>query len=210
MKTETRLRGAELKQALVDAAERVVREEGVRALTARRVAADVGVAVGTTYNVFENLDALVTEVNRRTLSLLAEELGRIETAGRSTRDILLDFADGYVRFVRDNRNCWLAVFEIEMPDLTEEVPNQSYIDSLFGFLETAIRSGFPDLDEDQVRHSVRGLWAMVHGLLMLSESNRLDVIRLDDIRPTIEHLVTCHLAGLEAGAARSGHPGLVM
>lgn len=201
MKTATRLRGDDLRRALVDAAEAVVRKEGVRALTARRVAADVGVAVGTTYNVFENLDALVTAVNRRTLSRLAEDLGRIETVGRSTKDILLAFADGYIRFVRENRNCWLAVFEIEMPDLSEEVPNQGYIDRLFGFLEKAIRSGFPGLGDAAVRHSARGLWATVHGLLMLSESNRLDVIRLDDIRPTIEHLVTCHLAGLEAGAA---------
>jgi hypothetical protein len=47
------------------------------------------------------------------------------------------------------------------------------------------------------RRSARGLWAAVHGLLILSASSRLPAIRLENVRPTIDHLVTCHLFGLD-------------
>jgi hypothetical protein len=33
---------------------------------------------------------------------------------------------------------------------------------------------------------------------MLSASSRLPAIRLENVRPTIDHLVTCHLLGLDA------------
>ena len=201
MTADKKLRGDDLRLAMIDAAERVIEAEGLKALTARRVAGDVGVAVGTTYNVFENLFALVAEVNTRTLAMLAREIAGIEIAGRDARAVLMAFADSYMQFVRQHRERWLAVFEVEMPDMEASVPNQDFIDRLFGFLERVIASHNPRLDPETVRKSARGLWAAMHGLLMLSESNRLKVVGLQTIRPTIEHLVVCHLAGLDAGAS---------
>jgi AcrR family transcriptional regulator len=203
MTVDKKLRGDELKTAMIDAADRIIAEEGLKALTARRVAGDVGVAVGTTYNVFENLFALVAEVNTRTLAMLADEIAGIALDGRSAREVLMAFADCYMQFVRDHRNRWLAVFEVDMPDMQAAVPNQAFIDRLFGFLEQAIARHNSAVSEEAVRMSARGLWAAMHGLLMLSESNRLKVVGLPTIRPTIEHLVACHLAGLDAGA--NGH-----
>lgn len=198
MTASPRLRGEALRTAMIDAAERIVSEEGLKALTARRVAADVGVAIGTTYNVFENLFALAAEVNARTLAILAREIAAINVAGRNAHDTLMAFVDCYMQFVHDNRDRWLAVFEVEMPDQTASVPNQQFIDQLFGFLERVIASHDSRIDAASARRSARGLWAAMHGLLMLSESNRLKVVGLQTIRPTIEHLVSCHLAGLVA------------
>lgn len=200
MKASPRLRGEDLKTAMIDAAERIITEEGLKALTARRVAADVGVAIGTTYNVFENLFALAAEVNSRTLAILAKDIAGISLAGLGTHDILMAFAECYMQFVETHRNRWLAVFEVEMPDMEASVPNQHFIDQLFGFLEQVISRHNPAIDADTARRSARGLWAAMHGLLMLSESNRLKVVGLQTIRPTIEHLVTCHLRGLDAAA----------
>jgi len=201
MTADQRLRGEDLKIAMIDAAERIIASEGLKALTARRVAGDVGVAVGTTYNVFENLFALVAEVNTRTLAMLAREIAGIKMEGRDAQTVLMAFADCYMDFVRQHRSRWLAVFEVDMPDMEASVPNQDFIDQLFGFLEQIIGAHNRNLDPQTVRKSARGLWAAMHGLLMLSESNRLKVVGLQTIRPTIEHLVVCHLAGLDAGAA---------
>jgi len=204
MKADRKLRGEELKAAMIDAAERIVAEEGLKALTARRVAGDVGVAVGTTYNVFKNLFALAAEVNSRTLSLLAHEIAAIDIEGRDAHSVLMAFADCYMDFVQRHKNSWLAVFEVEMPDGEVSLPNQEFIDRLFGFLERVFLHYDKCLDAATVRKSARGLWAAMHGLLMLSESNRLNVVGLATIRPTIEHLVACHLAGLDAQGRNAG------
>ncbi len=203
MEKGRKLRGDDLRAAMIDTAERIVDAEGLKALTARRVAADVGVAIGTTYNVFENLFALVAEVNARTLSMLAREIALIRIEEKSAHQALMDFAECYVDFVRRNRNRWLAVFEVEVPEEARDaVPNQQFIDQLFGILEDVVMRGNPSLDRETARLSARGLWAAMHGLLMLSESNRLTIVGLQTIRPTIEHLVDCHLKGLEASRGR--------
>jgi len=194
----TRRRSADVKSAMIDVAERIVSEEGVAAVTARRVASEVGVAVGTTYNLFDNLGALVAAVNARTFAALAEALSEVGIEGRSAREVLLDFADRYTAFVHENERRWLAVFETEMPADGAETPNQPTVDLLFATLEKAIRAHDRRIDERLARQSARGLWAAVHGLLILSAAGRLGAIRLDSVRPTIEHLVECHLAGLEA------------
>jgi AcrR family transcriptional regulator len=183
---------------MIDAAERIISEEGVEAVTARRIASDVGVAVGTPYNVFDNLRALVAEVNGRTLARLAEAIGSVPADKRPAHDVLMDFADHYMEFVMANRRLWLAVFESEMPGETETVPNQAVIDALFASMERTIRRHDARIDETSARQSARGLWGAMHGLLLLSAAGRLRPMRLDSVRPTIEHLVTCHLAGLEA------------
>jgi AcrR family transcriptional regulator len=132
-----RLRSADMKAQMIEVADKIVSGEGLSALTARRVAVDAGVAVGTIYNIFENLGGLVAEVNARTLADLAEALSDVQIGEKSTHDVLIGFADRYTAFVRDNPHRWMAVFEAEMPDAGQMPPNQPSIDRLFGFLEDA-------------------------------------------------------------------------
>src|SRR5262245_66505905 len=67
-------RRAQLRDALVAAAERTVEREGLRGLRARSLAKEVGCAVGAIYNAVEDLDELVLLVNARTLRALEAEL----------------------------------------------------------------------------------------------------------------------------------------
>src|SRR2546426_7778364 len=67
MSAKTAERRQELRGALIEAAERAIGKGGLEALRARDLAEEVGCALGAIYNVFPNLDALVFEVNARTL-----------------------------------------------------------------------------------------------------------------------------------------------
>src|ERR1700682_921919 len=67
MTAKSAARRRELKVALIDAAERAITARGLGALRARDLATEVGCAVGAIYNVFPNLDAIIFEVNGRTL-----------------------------------------------------------------------------------------------------------------------------------------------
>src|SRR3981189_2825799 len=59
-----------LRDALIDAAERTIETQGLRALRARDLAAEVGCAVGAIYNAVTDLDELIYAVNARTLAAL--------------------------------------------------------------------------------------------------------------------------------------------
>lgn len=104
----------EVRAAALAAAEMIVVEEGLAAMTARRVAAAAECSVGTLYNIFGHLDGLIGEVNLITLRRLVEDAARSqrelpEGVGRETR--LVALATAYLHFARTHRNRWAAVFE---------------------------------------------------------------------------------------------------
>src|SRR5919199_4301283 len=73
---ERRLR---LREALLAAAEAMIRMQGLGGLKARELAQAAGCAVGAIYNVFPDLDSLVLAVNAGTLDRID---AAIERAGR--------------------------------------------------------------------------------------------------------------------------------
>src|SRR4051794_14510015 len=81
---QTSERRQQLRVALVDAAERVIAERGLRQLKARNLAQAVGCALGAIYNVFPDLDGLVLEVNLRTLALFEVYLAQARDNARQT------------------------------------------------------------------------------------------------------------------------------
>ncbi|MDT8407467.1 MAG: TetR/AcrR family transcriptional regulator [Methylococcales bacterium] len=64
----------QLRTLLLNAADTILNEEGVSALTARRVAAEIGYTVAGIYKVFPSMTALMQALNHATLAQLVEEL----------------------------------------------------------------------------------------------------------------------------------------
>src|SRR5215831_15178579 len=74
IRMDTSERRQNLKEALIDAAERAIAARGLPGLKARELAAEVGCAVGAIYNAVEDLDELIFSVNSRTLAALEDAL----------------------------------------------------------------------------------------------------------------------------------------
>ena len=62
----------ELYTMALAAARKIAEKEGLRGLTARRIAREIGYTVGTLYNLFDNLDGLIVHLNGTTLDTLYE------------------------------------------------------------------------------------------------------------------------------------------
>lgn len=190
---------AHLRDAMIDTAERVIIADGVDRLTARKLAGELGIAVGTTYNVFRQMDDLISEVNARTLSRLANEVERVDLTGADREVVLMEFADKYIGFVSENPNLWAALFAGTL-DLGSEVQkkNTVQVHKLFGFLEDALRPLFPAGADADIAQSARALWAAVHGMLMLTSGGRNEALGLGDIRNAVRILVHYHIAGVRS------------
>ena len=157
---------AELRKAALEAAELIVVEEGLGALTARRVAAETGCSVGTLYNIFGHLDGLIAEINLSTFRQMAEEASRTvrsmpADAGREAR--LTALARMYLHFARTHRNRWSAVFE-HRPQGPEDQRIQNAEQLLFSRIIAA--AGITPSDANQSEaDSLRMLLAAVHGVV---------------------------------------------
>lgn len=184
----------ELGAALIDAAEATIRRDGAGALTARGLAGQFGISVGTIYNVHGSMDELLEQVNARTLLRLEKQIAEIDLARGNVEDVLNEFARGYMDYVQDNLNLWSMLFEGQLGD--GKSVNQVRIDRLFGFLERALEPVAPDA-EIRAR-SARVLWASVHGILQMAFTGRLRILKIDDVDGIVRHAIHCHLAGLAA------------
>ena len=186
----------ELDAAIIEAAEGTIRRAGAASLTARGLASQLGVSVGTIYNVHGSMDELIEKVNSRTLDRLGQEIGSIDLGQGSVEDVLLTFAKRYTDYVQSNLNLWSILFEGELTEAANI--NQARIDRLFAILEKALEPAAPN-PEIRTR-SARVLWASVHGILQMAFTGRLQLLKIDDVEAAIRHAVRCHLAGLAANS----------
>ncbi len=161
-----------LRGALVDAAERRIASEGLAALRARDLAADVGCALGAIYLVFPDLDALASAVRERTLARL--EAGAAAAAappargGASAEEAALAalraLASLYMRFAQDNRNLWQALFDNRTPAGAED---GRALAAIFASIESQLCVLAPEAPEEQRRLYAHALFAAVHGVVAL-------------------------------------------
>ena len=189
----------ELRTAMIDAAEHIITQDGVDALTARRLASDLGIAVGTTYNVFRQMGDLIGEVNSRTIANITGVISAVDSSEHKSVGLLMAYADAYIGFVTANANTWEALFVGDIdPDSESHKRNLSQTLQLFSFIEEALRSVAPTADQREIEASARALWAAVHGMLSLMAHGRHTILGLGNVREAIQLLITNHVAGMKA------------
>jgi len=179
MTPKTAERRQELKAGLIEAAERVIGTRGLEALRARDLATEVGCAIGAIYNVFPNLDALVIEVNARTLRAFERFLAdAAKTPPRSGENPaiaeLVQLALVYLAFAVAHRPRWQALFAHRMAE-AGKVPAW-YLDEqarLFGLVERPLARLRPDLDGKDLMVLAGTLFSGVHGIVSLGLDEKL-------------------------------------
>jgi AcrR family transcriptional regulator len=92
-------------EALLDAAERIAQDEGVEALTVRRVADEVGTTTRAVYSAFGSKEALLVGLGRRAFGILLHGLQELP----ETADPAADLVDAGLRVFRR--------FAVEHPSL---------------------------------------------------------------------------------------------
>ena len=174
-------RREQLKEKLVEAAERTVAARGLAALRARDLAQEVGCALGAIYTVFPDLDALVLAVNSRTLALLdrarapGKEPAPSRAGGeeRATQD-LVDLALRYLDFAAAHQLRWSSLFEHRMPE-GQAVPEFHLAEQmrLFTYVEEPLRALRPGLKARDRGLLARSLFSAVHGVVGLGLEEKL-------------------------------------
>jgi AcrR family transcriptional regulator len=205
---KTLRRRANLRDALIDAAEKSIATEGLKGLRARQLAFEVGCAVGAIYNVVSDIDDLIVAVNERTLQMLEAELSKaVEGAGQGahTPDAGLKRLEGlalaYLDFAVEHGQRWRALFEHSMAQ-GAEVPAwyRTRQQRMFGYLDQALAEVAPKLPAARRSNTARALFSAVHGVVALGLDEKLGGIALADLR---SHL-TFHVRTFAHGLMQAG------
>ena len=71
----------QLRELILDAAQEIIDVHGLAGLSAREIARRIGYSPGTIYNMFDNLDDVVRNVEARVLDALNQRLSDTQTIG---------------------------------------------------------------------------------------------------------------------------------
>lgn len=181
-----------LRANLIDAAETTIAEGGLADLNARDLARQVGCAVGAIYNVFPHLDAVIFEVNARTLVLIEKFIGRrLKTAQAAPPgEVLGDLAIAYLDFAAANRPRWRAMFE-HSPETHGTMPQAYRTDQarIFGVVELPLSALRPDLPQDEIVQLSRTIFSAVHGIVTLGLDEKLGSLPVTTLRRQVREFV---------------------
>lgn len=191
----------ELREALIAAATRIIAERGYQALRARELAAEAGCAVGSIYNVFPDMDALILRVKAGALDALEaqvlRELGPFvagwpeEAAARflALGRVYLDFAAAHWRL-------WSSVFEHRAQDSTALADYMTRLDAILTHIEAPLAALLPQTAAAERRQLARTLFAATHGVVSLGLDGKLGAINLAALHADIQTLLAATLRGL--------------
>src|SRR3989338_3678992 len=196
-------RPEEIREMALTAAKRIVARQGYGALSTRKVAADIGYAVGRLYLVFNNLDDLIVHVNGSTLDDLHEALEATAARCKDPETCLLALAREYIRFAFANRALWSLVFEHHAP---QRPPTwfRDKVARMFEMVEGRLRGIAPERPAKDLRLAAHALWSGVHGVSVLGLADRLDESGLAAAEKLTVSLVTNYLVGFKQKSKNRG------
>ena len=192
--TETRRR--KIFDDALKAAHEIGRAEGLAGLTARRIAKEIGCSVGTLYNVFDSLDALILHLNGATLDALYEMIAAVEITENAEESVKNIFA-AYTAFVRGNANLWGVIFDHIWP--TDYPVPDWYTGKINRLLEHLARALDPLIatgDERKSFQAAAALWGGLHGIYSLSSAGKLGLVTPETVDELSAVLVRNFVAGL--------------
>lgn len=184
----------EIRAMVSDAAESIIINEGHAALTARRIAMEIGYTVGSIYMVFANMADLIMHINASTVDDLTEQMQQVPQY--TPEQYIVDLAKTYVAFASRNFNRWSLVFarNAESPEWYQEK-----IKRIFSLVEVQFAQLAPDCSAQQGKQAAQALWSGVHGICSLSLAHELDAAAIEDVEDAVVLLVNSFIGGWVAG-----------
>ena len=181
----------------LQAARELIEVDGPRALTARNVADAIGYSPGTLYNLFENLDDLITHLNGRLLDEMDDALAGAAVSDDTGENLRL-LLHRYLSFIGERTNLWILLCEHSIPGGQVPTWYQRKIEKVLAILEGALAPAFDCLDHEGPKRSARVLWASLHGIWSLGSSGKLDALTSETTTEMAENLIATYVAGIEA------------
>ncbi len=185
-----------LRELIINACETIIANDGLAGLSAREIARSVGYSPGTIYNVFDNLDDLILQVEGRVLDNLDRRLVSLPHDGPAHIRVVR-LAQTYLAFTLERPRLWNLLFEHHLPQ-GMQVPSwyQAKLEQLLERVENVIRPLVDSHDPSRAKRAARVLWTGVHGITSLATADKLSSVTSEDAEALVDDLVSNYLAGL--------------
>jgi len=170
----------ELREMALQAAELLLDEMQLPALSTRQIAAKMGYTVGTLYQLYKNLPDLLLHVNSRTLKKLQHCCLEDYDVSLPATENIQHFALSYVEFSCRYQSRWRLIFDHDVLEQVEQPQwYQEQVGDLFALISQELKRLRPDANEEQVAATTHLLWSSVHGICTMSLNQKVFAQKID-------------------------------
>jgi AcrR family transcriptional regulator len=203
MKPRSTYHHGDLPEALLAAADALIKEKGVEGFSLREAARRVGVDPAASYRHFRDKNAVLQALAQRGFTRLAARMHeRLGQAARSPESKLLALGQTYVSFALEEPSAFRSMFGPTGVDSRDDLLRGTYPadQSPYDLLQMSLRewalAGAHSIDVDEASVS---LWAAVHGLACLLIEGALRPGGTAQRERAVEAAIETMLLGLAQG-----------
>lgn len=169
MTSRTNYHHGALREALLTATLELIEEEGIGAVSLRKVARAAGVSPGAPYHHFPDRAALLTALSDEGFRRLATALTRARAAAGTPSEALEAILNAYVRFARENPAYFRLMFRPELKQSPKYETGEDAGEAAFAVLDDTVTTCLAENSARPVDKDVLAitLWSLVHGLASL-------------------------------------------
>lgn len=163
-----------MRSRLSAAALGVYRDEGIEAVSFRRIASVLGISYTLPYRYFDRKDALLTRVRIDCLQQFQREVLCHSDKGLSAREEIEQIVHSFTQFVVRSPDVYQLIFTLPQPDLVQYgdlmKERKAIFDYAVALFERCVTGGVLHGNARRLTHV---LWGGLHGLFMLHSANQL-------------------------------------
>lgn len=157
-----------LRRNVIEAASRLLVDEGPDALTVRRIAQELECSTKIIYTMFKGKEGLADALYLEGCILLGQAIGHVARAARPA-DYIHDVAWAYWSFALTHPSYYMVMFCGAMPNFqpssTSIRSTMTAFDTIVDAMHYYITQGM--LPDDDLPTAVKALWAPLHGVISL-------------------------------------------
>ncbi len=171
-----------LRDALLEAAERVLERDGLSGLTLRAVAREAGVSHAAPTHHFGDLTGLVSELAAIGFRQFNTAMAAASAAGTSPMEKAMARAKAYVAYAQAHPGMYGLMFRTERLDMSRPSLHEAASASFAGLAGAIGASRHEQIHEEALSleqaAAIARAWSLVHGFTMLLLDGRLtDILR---------------------------------
>jgi len=162
----------ETRTSILDAAYKIVKEEGWQALSMRKIADEIEYTAPIIYEYFSNKEAILAELNKKGYLYLAKEMEEAKNKHALPADQLEAMWMAYWNFAFKKKELYQLMFGVSMNCCTgQKTPEAEAPAKLVNDVIRQLING-KDLSETDVCRKYYTFWSVIHGLVSINLVNK--------------------------------------
>lgn len=168
----------DLSRALVEAARRLLEQEGPSALSLRAVAREAGVSPAAPYHHFKDKSQLLDAVAHQGWDMLNARMTEARAKANTVSDKLTGLGVAYVQFARENPALYRVMYDRSRDkDMLPEHLHDNDDSAYCQVRDTVIEAGVTPGDEIQLELATTAAWCAAHGLAEMVAFKQFDPLK---------------------------------